>query len=230
MPISRRILLGVGGAVIVAGAGYGLWRDQRAPASTPAAPAVASAPPPVTNDPKLAERSIGKADAPVLVHEFFSLTCPHCAAFHKESMAQIRQNLVDTGKIRMIFHDFPLDRLALTASVVARYLPAERYEAFCAALLSSQERWIYPPAGSTNAAEIWKFAALAGLSRSAFDAAIADTETPKALLAMQERDVKTYQIDSTPSFIFSGKAVANSKQAGAIPFADFAKYVATAGG
>ncbi len=232
MPVSRRIILGVGGAVVVAGGATALWLSQNpgpapvAPASNPAGGASLLP----TGDAKLAERAIGRADAPVVVHEFFSMTCPHCAAFHKESMPQIHKNLVETGKIRMIFHDFPLDKLALTASVIARYLPADRYEPFCAALLGAQERWIYPPAGSNTAAELRKFAALAGLSRTAFDAALADQTTANALLAMQDRDAKSYQVDSTPTFIFSGKALANHKDAGAKSYDEFAKLVATAGG
>ncbi len=225
MAVSRRVLLGVGGVVVVAGGAGALWQARQKPALIAAVPAVGA-----SDDPRLTERSVGHADAPVVVHEFFSLTCPHCAAFHKETMPLVHSNLIDTGKIRMIFHDFPLDKLALTASVVARYLPADRYEPFCGALLGAQERWIYPPSDSSTPAELWKFAALAGLSRARFDAAIADQATANALLAMQDKDAKTYQIDSTPSFIFSGKALANHKEAGAEPYEDFAKFVATAGG
>jgi len=225
MAISRRILLGVG-AVVVVGSGAGAL-FMRSTAQTPASAPVV---PLATNDPRLAERSVGHADAKVTVHEFFSLTCPHCAAFYRDSMAQIHQELIETGRIRMVFHDFPLDKLALTASVVARYLPAERYEPFTAALLSSQERWIYPKSPSTPTDEIWKFAALAGLTRAQFDAAIADQATANALLAMQDSDAKTYQIDSTPSFIFQGPKAANHRESGERSFAEFAKQVADAGG
>ena len=223
MAVSRRIILGVG-VVVVAGGGLGAWLYR------PTNPPVAVAPPPPNSDPRLAERSVGRADAKVTVHEFFSLTCPHCAAFHKDSMPEIRKELIDTGRIRMVFHDFPLDKLALTASVVARYLPAERYEPFTAALLSSQERWIYARPPSTSTDEIWKFAALAGLSRTNFDAAIADQAIGNALLAMQDSDAKTYHIDSTPSFIFQGPKVASRLESGARSFADFAKLVADSGG
>lgn len=225
MAVSRRIILGVG-AVVVVGGGVGAWLVR--PVAQPVA--VAPAVPVANGDPRLAERAVGRADAKVTVHEFFSLTCPHCAAFHKDSMPEIRKELIDTGRIRMVFHDFPLDKLALTASVIARYLPAERYEPFTAALLSSQERWIYARAPSTPTDEIWKVAALAGLSRANFDAAIADQATSTALLTMQDRDAKTYQIDSTPSFIFQGPKVASRRESGARSFADFAKLVADAGG
>jgi protein-disulfide isomerase len=224
MAISRRIILGVGAIVVVGGAAGLLYRSASSEvAVTPLAP-------PPNGDPRLTERSIGRADAKVTVHEFYSLTCPHCASFHKESMPEIRKELIDTGRIRMVFHDFPLDKLALTAAVIARYLPAERYEPFIGALLSSQERWIYARPPSTPTDEIWKLAALAGLSRANFDAALADQATSNALLAMQDKDAKTYQIDSTPSFIFQGPKVASRRESGARSYADFAKLVAEAGG
>lgn len=225
MAISRRVILGVGAIVVIGGA-VGAWLSR--PAVQPVA--VPTVVPPPNGDPRMAERSVGRADAKVTVHEFFSLTCPHCAAFHKEAMPQIRKELIDTGRIRMVFHDFPLDKLALTASVVARYLPVERYEPFTAALLASQDRWIYPKSPSTPTDEIWKFAALAGLSRARFDEAVADQATGNALLAMQDSDAKTYAIDSTPSFIFQGPKAANHRESGARSFADFAKLVADAGG
>lgn len=225
MAVSRRIILGVGAVAVVGGsAGALMMRSTAQPIAAPPVTPIAS------TDPRLAERSIGRADAKVTVHEFYSMTCSHCATFHKESMPQIHKELIDTGRIRMVFHDFPLDKLALTASVIARYLPAERYEPFISALLASQERWIFAKAPNTPTDEIWKFAALAGLSRANFDAALADQATSNALLAAQDRDGKTFQIDSTPSFVFQGPKVASRRESGGRSFLDFAKLVIEAGG
>jgi hypothetical protein len=70
-----------------------------------------------------AERSIGKPDAKVSVHEYFSLTCTHCAAFAQTTLPQVKAKLIDPGSVRWVFHDYPLDQVALTAAMVARYLP-----------------------------------------------------------------------------------------------------------
>src|SRR5207253_3248039 len=94
-------------------------------------------------DPRLSERGIGRPDAPVKVIEFFSLTCSHCAAFHREVFPTVKKELVDTGAIRLIWRDFPLDQVALTAAAVARSLPPERYEGFVSALFASQDRWAF---------------------------------------------------------------------------------------
>ena len=71
-------------------------------------------------DPRLAERSVGPAEAPLVVSEFFSLTCSHCAAFHTGTWPQVKRELVETGRIRMVFIDFPLDDIGLRAAMVAR--------------------------------------------------------------------------------------------------------------
>ena len=80
---------------------------------------------------------------------------------------------MDTGKLRMVWRDFPLDQLALAAAAVARALPPERYEGFIGALFSTQDRWAFAR-GADNLAEIAKIAALAGMSRAEVDAALAD--------------------------------------------------------
>jgi protein-disulfide isomerase len=208
MQFSRRFLLQVAGFTAASSTMSGLaWADS--------------------SDPHMAERSIGKATAPVTVDEYFSLTCPHCAAFSRQTMPQVHKELIDTGKLRMVFHDFPLDQLALTASAVARYLPPDRYEPFAAALLASQDRWAFAR-GVNSTEELWKIAALAGLSRESFNAAIADTALKNAILAAQDEAQKKFNIDSTPSFIINGPHAKNVLETGDRSYPDFAAMVAKA--
>lgn len=233
MPFSRRALLAVGGSVVVAGGALGTWRMTRAPEVVAVAPvaarpvAVATAPP--AGDPRFAERSIGLAGAPVTVTEWFSLTCSHCAAFHRDSMPRIKAELIETGKLRMVFRDFPLDQVALTAAVVARSLPMARYEPFVSALLASQDRWAFNRQANP-VEELAKMAALAGLGREAFNAAIADTELRAAILKGQEEADKMFKVDSTPSFIFNGPAAQNRRESGGRSPDDFVRLVAAAAG
>lgn len=230
MAISRRTLLGVGAGVAVAAAAGGLWYANR-PAQTvtappPGGPAPAPAP---TAEGIMGERAIGRADAPVVVREFFSLTCSHCATFHRDTMPQVKKELVETGRVRVIFHDFPLDQISLTAHVVARHLPAASYEPFVAALLASQDRWAFAR-GVNTTEELAKMAALAGLSRAGFDAAVADETTRAAILKARDDSARTFGIDATPSFVFSGPAARNQKASGARPYSDFVRLVQQASG
>jgi protein-disulfide isomerase len=144
-------------------------------------------------------------------------------------MPQVKSELVETGRVRFVFHDFPLDQIALTAAVVARHLPAASYEPFVAALLASQDRWAFAR-GVNTTEELAKMAALAGLSRARFDAAVADEETRAALLRGRDEAARLYGIDSTPSFVLNGPGARNQRVAGARPYADFARLVQQAAG
>jgi len=186
-------------------------------AMTGLSPALARA-----EDPRLSERAIGKPDAKTQVIECFSLTCTHCAAFARETFPEVKAKLIDTGKVHYTFHDFPLDQTALTAAMVARALPAERYEPFIDALFASQDRWAFAQ-GVNSTEEIWKMAARAGMSRATFDATVADTAFRNAILAGQKADAERWSIDSTPTFVINGE-----KHSGEMDYATFSKLVPNA--
>jgi hypothetical protein len=178
----------------------------------------------------MAERSIGKADAPVVVTEWFSMTCPHCAAFHIQAMPRIKAELIDTGKMRMVFRDFPLDQLALTAAMVARALPAERYEAFLGALLGSQDRWAFNRQANPD--------------RRARQDRRPGRPRARRLQRRGRRHRPAQRHPQgpggggqglsastrTPSFIFNGPKAKDRKEAGGRSPDDFAKLVAAAAG
>ena len=122
MTLTRRSTLSLaGGAAAMGLVGYLGW-----PIVGPASAAQQTAAP-SGGDPRKAERSLGDPAAKVTVQEFFSLTCTHCAAFAQETMPQVEKDLIAPGKVRFVYHDFPLDQVALTAAMVARYLPPAQY-------------------------------------------------------------------------------------------------------
>jgi protein-disulfide isomerase len=180
-----------------------------APALASTLPAFAQA-----GDPRLAERSIGKADAPVRVIEFFSLTCSHCAAFHKETFPRVKRELVESGQVRLVWRDFPLDQLALVAAAVARTLPAERYEGFIGALLNSQDRWAFTRGDPKE--ELAKMAALAGMARPQFDRVVADEAFQRAIFEQRALAAREFQVEATPTFIFNTR-----RQSGSVTFERF---------
>ena len=87
------------------------------------------------------DRILGKADAPVTIIEYASLTCPHCAAFEKDILPKIKSEWIDTGKAKLVFRDFPLDGSALKAAIVARCAPPERFYGFIGVLFAQQGSW-----------------------------------------------------------------------------------------
>ena len=183
--------------------------------------AAAPTPPPLAgDDPRMAERSLGRAGAPVTVLEFFSLTCGHCAAFHRDTWPRVKAELVDTGRVRMVWRDFPLDGAALLGAVVARSLPPERYEGFISTLFAQQDRWAFNRSADPKE-ELFKMAALAGMGRPAFEAAIADQSLARAILAARIAGQQEHNVSSTPTFVFGNRTVP-----GNIPFDRFASLVA----
>lgn len=199
MPIQRRVLLGLTAAAPLMLAGGRLRAAE---------------------DPRFTERTLGSPNAPIKVMEFFSLTCTHCAAFAQETMPEVKEKLIAPGKVQWIFRDFPLDRVALWAAMAARSLPPERYEPFIEALFASQDRWAFRRDIDPRE-ELAKMAALAGLSRQAFDAALNDQELEKFILTGQQKAEDEYHVDSTPTFITQD----GRKHAGELPFRAFAQFL-----
>ena len=173
-------------------------------ASTPA-PAPASA-----NDPRMADRVVGSPTAKVQVDEWYSLTCPHCARFAHDVFPEIEEKLIKTGKLRYVFHEYPLNQVDLMAIMIARAMPADRYEAFVLALLDSQAIWAFDK-NRDSRDELAKMAALAGMPRELFDQTLLDDGLKSAILAKQEWAEKAYSIQSTPSFVVNGKTTAGEQ-------------------
>lgn len=214
MSLDRRVLL-TGSASLLAGGAALL--PSLAAAQAPAAPAA-----PAGDNPRLSERSMGEASAPMVVQEFFSLTCSHCGAFGRETWPQVKRELVQSGKVRFVWRDFPLDQIALRAAVVARYFPLEAYEPFVETLFNLQDRWAFAR-GVDHKSEIGKIAALAGMSATTFETAWADDDTARGVLALRQQGERTYNIQATPTFVFNTRVVS-----GAIPFDRFAQEAARA--
>lgn len=175
-----------------------------------ALPAAARAQAALSEDALRSERVVGSPTAKDTVEEWFSLTCTHCARFAQETFPQIKNNLIDTGKVRWVFRDFPLDRVALMAAMVARALPPDRYEPFILALFASQDRWAFAQ-GVDSQKELWDMAALAGMSRATFDAVVDDTGLQNWILATQKQAETKYNIDATPSFVINGKKMSSGE-------------------
>ena len=153
---------------------------------------------------RMGERALGSETAKVVVNEWFSLTCSHCAEFQKSVFPTVKKELIDAGRVRYVWRDYPLDQVALIAAMVARALPTERYEPFISVLLTTQDRWAFAR-GVNSTEELAKLAALAGMPRQAFDAAIANADLKQAILAAQDEAEKNLNVKSTPSFIINGK-------------------------
>jgi protein-disulfide isomerase len=159
------------------------------------------------------ERSLGAAGAPVVMIEYFSLTCSHCATFHAETLPAIKEKYVRTGKVRLIVRDYPLDRSALAAAMLARCAPRERYFAFVDVLLRSQGKWARARDPHAALARIGR---LGGVDEDTFNRCLASKALQENVVQSRLEATNRFSIESTPSFVINGKTYK-----GALPFTEF---------
>jgi protein-disulfide isomerase len=129
------------------------------------------------------------------------MTCPHCAQFHNTVLPTIKSEFIDKGHVRLVFRDFPLDNLALTASVVARCAGPDRYFQFLNALFASQNKWARD---SNPVAALSRIARLGGMSQADFDSCLKKKEVTEKVLAQRLEADKAYGVRSTPTIIVNG--------------------------
>ena len=165
---------------------------------------------------------LGKADAPITIIEYASLTCPHCAKFDEETLPKIKANWIDTGKARLVFRHFPLDGLALRAAMVSDCIDGDRHFSFLNALFRGQKQWAQAKDPIEALSQI---AALAGLNKERFQACVTDDSQANAILQRRKDAETTYGVNSTPTFIINGHKVE-----GALGYEAFDKILVEAEG
>jgi protein-disulfide isomerase len=148
------------------------------------------------------DRMIGKPDAPGIIFEYASLTCPHCARFEAEVLPQVKSLWIDTGKAKLVFRDFPLDQSALRAAELAHCAPPDRYFAFLDILFKNQASW----ATSTNVKDaLGRIARIGGIGEDKFNACMTDEKLSNQIVGMRLQAEQQYGVDSTPTFFVNGK-------------------------
>jgi protein-disulfide isomerase len=158
----------------------------------------------------LSERVLGNPEAPVTIIEYASLTCPHCASFHMETLPQIKKEWIETGKAKLIYRDYPLDKYAASAAMIARCAPKDRYFTFVSAFYAQQKNW---SSANDPIKILTQLAGLGGMSKADVDACLANEALQDGILQMRLDGQMEYQVNSTPSFIIGGKKVTNMSYA-----------------
>jgi protein-disulfide isomerase len=151
----------------------------------------------------LPDLSLGKEDAANTIVEYASMTCPHCAEFHKTVLPDLQAKYFENGQARLILREFPLDGLAVAAFMLARCAGPDRYYPMVGALFDTQETWAV--AGTEGTDKLLQIAKQAGFSKEKFDQCIGDKALFEKIVEIRERGHETFGVDSTPTFFINGK-------------------------
>ena len=154
----------------------------------------------------LPDMALGPADAAVTITEYASMTCPHCAAFNADVFPKIKSEYIDTGKIRYVFREFPLDIKAAAGSVLSRCIAkddANKYFAVTDLLFKTQADWVMK--NTTEA--LTRIGKQAGLSQQQVEACLNDKALLDKLVADQKYAGDVLKVDSTPTFFINGEKI-----------------------
>jgi protein-disulfide isomerase len=154
----------------------------------------------------LPDMAIGPANAPVTITEFASMTCPHCAAFNADVFPKIKSTYIDTGKIRYVFREFPLDIKAAAGSMLSRCIAkddAAKYFAVTDLLFKQQSDWVTKNTTET----LSRIGKQAGLSQQAVDDCLKDQSLLDKIAADQKFANEVLKVNSTPTFFINGEMI-----------------------
>ena len=147
---------------------------------------------------------MGDKNAPVLIIEYASMTCGHCAEFHKTTLPQIKKDFIDTGKARYVLRDMPWDPLALAVSKINRCAPQEKFYNFADAFFQTHNTWVN---AKDPVKELKKIARLGGMGSEEVEACLSNEKVHKQVLRSREVGIKTLNINSTPTFFMGSDVV-----------------------
>ena len=204
--IRRLALKGIGGVLLSSALAFGgaaFAADAAKDSSKPAPPAK-SAP---ASGPVYREFEQGNAKAKVTVIEYASLGCPHCAHFDVEDYPMLKKDYIDTGKIKYVYRDFPLDGRAAGASLLTRCVPGGKGMELVDLLFKNQNDW----AAAQDPVTSWKkYAGMVGLNGDAVDACLKNQDILNNIIEVAETAEKLYKVNATPTFIIGDDQVAGA--------------------
>lgn len=164
----------------------------------------------------LSEMSMGVESAPVTIIEYASMTCGHCANFHEKTYPELKKRYIDTGKVRFIFREFPLDMLAAAGFMLARCAGDDKYFPLVEILFHRQKEW----AVQTPLPPLLAIAKQTGFTQQTFEQCLASDKLLKDIEQVRARATNKFGVNSTPTFFINGK-----KYTGALSIDEMAKLI-----
>lgn len=160
---------------------------------------------------------MGSPTAPVTIIEYASMTCPHCAAFANTTFPKLKEKYIDTGKVKYIMREYPLDGLAAAAFMLARCAGPEKYYPVIETLFAQQPKW----AVKEPVPPLLAIAKQAGFTQQSFEACINDKALLGKVQQMRDRGSQKFKVEATPTFYINGE-----RYPGAMSIEDLDKAIA----
>lgn len=200
----RNILIAVGGLIAVAAIAAGVYFGTR-PAPTGPAPVAAAASMPADKAGILQvlpnDHVEGDPKAPITMIEYASFTCPHCAHFASNDLPAVKAKWIDTGKVKLVYRDFPLDETAAKVAQIANCAPKERYFGVIDMIFRTQGNWAL---ASDPIAELSKSLRIAGMGENDIKTCLANPAGADAVVASY-RSGEQVGVNSTPTLFINGE-------------------------
>ncbi|MGV6871418.1 DsbA family protein [Pseudochelatococcus sp. B33] len=168
----------------------------------------------------LGDVALGPDDAKVTVIEYASLTCSHCAAFHNETFDAFKEKYIDTGKVRFILREFPLDDLALLGFMLARFKGNDHYYPVTSLLFEQLGKTWARPGDDKPLDSLLATVRQAGITQEDFNATIQDRRIYDGVVAVRDAAAQNFGVNATPTFFINGK-----RHPGALTIGDLDKAI-----
>jgi protein-disulfide isomerase len=217
----RNILIVAGGAVAVAAIAAGVYFGTRPPAAGPPPVAAASAPDKsVLLAVQAGDHVLGDPKAAITLIEYASFTCPHCAHFHTQILPELKKKWIDTGKVKLIYRDFPLDQVAAKAAQIAECTGNDRYFGVVDLIFRGQPTWA---TASDPIAELAKPLRIAGMGEKEIKECLANEAKANEVVA-DAKGGEILGVNSTPTLFINGQMYSGARSVEELDGA-FAKLV-----
>ncbi len=163
--------------------------------------------------PVVPDMVLGNLDSKVVLTEYASYTCPHCATFHSEVFKDLKRDYIDTGKIKFVYREVFFDRYGLWAAMIARCGGDMRYFGIQDLVYSTQQEWAASQDPAAIIENLRRLGRTAGLDDAAMDVCLNDGAMAQAMVEKFQKDTAADDINSTPSFILNGVKHSNMNYA-----------------
>lgn len=155
---------------------------------------------------------LGAPDAPVTVIEYASMTCPHCASFHETTFVELKEEYIDTGKVKFILREFPFDPWAAAVFMLAR-CSGDNYHATVDLFFETQRQWAVQ---DDALGKIQQIAQQAGISGDRFRECLSDQQLLDGINAVKDHGYRELGVDATPTLFVEGVKVEGDRSMAAL--------------